>query len=795
MSSVVKPILIFILGLGAVICNAQTSTPTGNPGPVFNKYCVTCHNAKLKTGGFVLDPAELDHVGAHAEQWEKVVKKLRTQVMPPAGLPRPDDATYNSTAAWLETQLDGASAEHVELGKLPLLHRLSRTEYENAIRDLLALDALPQEMNYSLLLPPDNASSGFDNLADLLFVSPTAMESYLEAARKISRLAVGDPSMPVMVNTYRLSGEHTQDIHEQGLPFGTRGGLGVRTDVPLDGDYVFKVELAGAPREPDQLEITVDGARAQLVDVGEKPQPGAAPRGFRGPQKPLEIHVPLKAGPRMIGVTFVQKSEARDEETVRPRMRGRGTELGIDIVTISGPFHGQLASDTPSRRRIFVCHPVSTADETACAKQILSNLERHAYRRPVGTADLQDVMPFYTAGRKDGSFDRGIEQALERLLVSPQFLFRIERDAAGVAPGTPFRVSDLELASRLSFFLWSSIPDDELLNVAARGKLKDPVVLEREVRRMLADPRSESLVTNFAEQWLYVRDIDSKKPDELLFPDFDETLRNAFRRETDLFLDSVLRGNRSVLDLMTANYTFVNERLAKHYGISNVEGTYFRRITFPPDSPRGGLLGQGSILTLTAYATRTSPVLRGKWILENILSSPPPPPPPNVPPLKTEANDNGKPLTMRQAMEAHRANPVCSSCHARMDPIGFAMDNFDAVGRWRDTDAGQAIDGSGVLPDGTKFNGVAELKKALLRDPEQFVDTITEKLLMYAIARNVQYYDRPAIRAIVRQAAASNYTFASLVLGVVKSAPFQMRKSQPEEPVKSPSVTTAAVSR
>jgi hypothetical protein len=482
---------------------------------------------------------------------------------------------------------------------------------------------------------------------------------------------------------------------------------------------------------------------------------------------------------------------------VRPRMRGRGTELAIDIVTISGPYHVQAPGETPSRRRIFVCHPSpgasSAADEAACAKRILSNLERRAYRRPVSQADLQDVMPFYEAGRKDGSFDRGIEQALERLLVSPQFLFRIERDPPGIAPGTPYRVSDLELASRLAFFLWSSIPDDELLNVAARGRLKDPAVLEREVRRMLADSRSESLVTNFAEQWLYVRDIDAKKPDELLFPDFDETLRNAFRRETDLFLDSILRGNHSVLDLMTANYTFVNERLAKHYGIPNVEGTYFRRITFPPDSPRGGLLGQGSILTLTSYATRTSPVLRGKWILENILSAPPPPPPPNVPPLKTEANDTGKPLTMRQAMVLHRANPVCASCHARMDPIGFAMDNFDAVGRWRDTDAGQPIDASGVLPEGTKFSGVAELKKALLRQPEQFVDTIAEKLLMYAIARNVQYYDRPAIRAIVRQAAASNYTFASLVLGVVKSAPFQMRKSQTEEPVKPPSVTTAAL--
>ncbi len=374
----------------------------------------------------MLDTAELEHVGDHAEVWEKVVQKLRTESMPPARMPRPDEATYNSTAAWLETELDRASAEHVEPGKLPLLHRLSRTEYENAIRDLLALDALPKEMDYSLLLPPDNASSGFDNIADLLFVSPTAMESYLEAARKISRLAIGDPSMPVMVNTYRLSGEHTQDIHEQGLPFGTRGGLGVRSDVPLDGDYVFKIELARPPREPDQLEITVDGARAQLVDVG----PGGAPRGFRGPAKPIEIHVALKAGPRMIGVTFVQKTQARDESTVRPRMRGRGTELAIEMVTISGPYHGEIAPDTPSRRSIFVCRPTGAADETACAKRILSTLERRAYRRPVTEADLQDVMPFYTGGRKDGSFDRGIEQALERLLVSPQFLFRIERDRA-----------------------------------------------------------------------------------------------------------------------------------------------------------------------------------------------------------------------------------------------------------------------------------------------------------------------------------------------------------------------------
>src|SRR5665213_1311667 len=660
--------------------NAQTSGAAA--AATVKQYCIGCHSAALKTGGVFLDPATLTQVSSNAETWERAIKQLRAKSMPPVPMPRPDAATYDRFATYLETELDRTAAAQPNPGELPNLHRLTRTEYHNAIRDLLALDNLPKEMDYSLLLPADNASSGFDNSADLLFVPPTAMESYLESARKISRLAIGDPSMPVMVNTYRLSGEHTQDIHVQGLPFGTRGGLGVRTDVPLDGDYVFKIELAGAPREPDQLEITVDGARAQLLDVGLKLQPGEAPRRFRGPVKPIEIHVALKAGPRMIGVTFVQKTEARDEDTVLPRLRGRGTQLAIEMVTISGPYKGQTASDTPSRRRIFVCRPTGPSDETACAKRILSTLERRAYRRPVSDADLQDVMPFYVEGRKDGSFDRGIEQAVARLLVSPQFLFRIERDPPNVAPGTPFRVSDLELASRLSFFVWSSIPDDELLSVAARGKLKDPGVLEHQVRRMLADPRAESLVTNFAEQWLYIRDIDAKKPDELLFPDFDETLRESFRRETDLFLDSVLlHGNRSVLDLMTANYSFINERLAKHYGIPNVEGTYFRRMTFPPDSPRGGLLGQGSILTLTSYATRTSPVLRGKWILENILSDPPPPPPANVPALRDPTAEPDS--TLRRQLEQHRSNPACAGCHSRMDTLGFGLENFDAIGRWR----------------------------------------------------------------------------------------------------------------
>jgi Protein of unknown function (DUF1592)/Protein of unknown function (DUF1588)/Protein of unknown function (DUF1585)/Protein of unknown function (DUF1595)/Protein of unknown function (DUF1587) len=638
-----------------------------------------------------------------------------------------------------------------------------------------------------LLLPADNSGSGFDNIADLLFVSPTAMESYLDAAQKISGLAVGDPAAPVMVNRYRISVDQPQDARVDELPIGTRGGLAVRSDFPLDGEYVVKVELAGATRQPEQLEISVDGERVQLVtEAAPAPPAGRAAgrRAYQGALKPQEFRIPVKAGPRLMGITFINQNEMRDEETLRPQMRDRGTRLAIASVTISGPYSAKGPGDTPSRKRIFACRPETAADELPCAKRILSTLERRAYRRPITDADVERLVPFYTAGRAEGGFDLGIERALERLLVSPQFLFRIEHDPARVAPGTPYRISDLELASRLSFFIWSSIPDDELLDVANRGKLSDPAVLQQQARRMLADARSESLVTNFAEQWLYLRDIESKAPDDLLFQDFDETLRQALRRETDLFLDSVLRDNRSVLELVTANYTFLNERLAKHYGIPNVEGSYFRRVTLPPGDPRGGLLGQGSILTLTSYATRTSPVVRGKWVLENLLASAPPPPPANVPALKTEGSEAGKALTMREALTQHRANPVCAGCHARMDPIGFAMENFDAVGRWRTRDAGKPIDTSGVLPDGTRLDGMASLKKALLRQPEQFVGTIAGKLLMYAVGRNIQYYDQPAIRGIVREAAAGNNTFASLVLGVVTSAPFQMRESQSGAKVK-----------
>ncbi len=679
----------------------------------------------------------------------------------------------------LEDALDQAAAAKPNPGRLPLLHRLTRTEYQNAVRDLLMLDSLPKEFDYSLLLPPDNSSSGFDNIADLLFVSPTDLERYLDTAQKIAALAVGDPAMPVLVNIHRISDEQWQDSRVDPLPLGTRGGVAVRSHIPLDGEYVVKVEFAGLSKQAEQLEISVDGERLQLVTLPPNAPAGGPRRGYSAATKTQEFRVPVKAGPRLIGVTFLEPNQARDEETLRPQMRGRGTHLGLASVTISGPYNAKGPGDTPSRRRIFVCRPDEKAgDDLACAKQVLSTLVRRAYRRPATDADILSLEPFYKSGGAEGGFERGIQRALERLLVSPQFLFRIEREPTGLAPGTPYRIGDLELASRLSFFLWSSIPDDQLLDAATRGQLRDPAELNAQVRRMLADPRSQALVTNFAEQWLFLRDLESKKPDDLLFQDFDETLRDAFGQETNLFLDSVLRQDRSVLDLLTANYSFINERLASHYGIPNVKGSYFRRVEFPAGSPRGGLLGQGSILTITSYATRTSPVVRGKWVLENLLSAPPPPPPADIPALKTEAGETGKPLSMRAAMTLHRANPACASCHARMDPIGFAMENFDALGRWREHDHGNPIDVSGTFPDGTRIDGMAGLKKALLLHPEEFVGTVAEKLLMYAIGRNVQYYDQPAARAILRQAAANDYTFASLVAGVVNSKPFQMRTAQ-----------------
>jgi mono/diheme cytochrome c family protein len=778
-----------VLGTFFLATSGRTQTPSPPPpsaaaSATIKQYCIGCHSAALKTGGIVLDPGTLDKVSNNAETWERAIKQLRAKSMPPVPMPRPDAATYDRVATYLESELDRAAAAKPNPGDLPNLHRLTRTEYHNAIRDLLALDDLPKEMDYTLLLPADNGSSGFDNIADLLYVSPATMERYLDASTKISRLAVGDPAMPVMVNIYRTPLEGPQDLQVEELPFGTRGGTAIRSYFPLDGEYEINVELAGGARDSHQLELTVDGERKQLVTVGAAGgrggRGGTGGRGGRGGATPTDFRIAVKAGPRLIGVTFVQKTEALDEATLRPRQRSRGTQPAIAAVTIRGPYNATGPGDTPSRQRIFTCRPTNAAAEPACAKQILSTLARRAYRRPVTDADVATLLTFYDNGRKERDFDLGIQRAIERLLVSPQFLYRIERDPAGAAPGSVHSVSDLELASRLSFFLWSSIPDDELLNVAAAGKLKQSEVLEQQVKRMLADPRSESMVNNFAAQWLYLRDVDVKAPDLFVFREFDEGLRAAFEKETQLFLDSILRENRSVLELLTANYTFVNERLAKHYGIPNIRGAEFQRVTFPKDSPRGGLLGQGGILLLTSYSTRTSPVLRGKYVLENLLASPPPPPPPTVPSLKTENAKSGEPLTLRQAMVQHRADPACANCHARMDPIGFAMENFDAVGQWRDHDGANAIDVSSKLPDGTVVDGLAGVKQLLLNDPQRFVGAMTQKLLMYAIGRNVQYFDAPAVRKIVRDAAANNYKFDALVLGVVNSAPFQMRTVKAE---------------
>ena len=755
-----------------------------------DRYCVTCHNERVVTGrgaapsmlvsqlraaGLAFDTLDVNRVAGDAGAWERVIRKLEARTMPPAGRPRPDEAAYREAIDWLETALDRAAAEAPDPGRRPALHRLSRTEYRNAVRDLLALDHLPKEFDVSTLLPADNVTSGFDNLADLLFVSPATLERYLTAARRISRLAVGDASMPPIVDRYPLDRDLIQDGHLEGLPLGTRGGTLIRGHLPAAGEYVLTVEFAAAAREEHQVEVSVDGERARLFTIGGRPLVRGASGVFAfEAEPPVDVRIPLGAGPREIAVAFLRKTGARHEGLVRAARRGQRREPAIAAVTLSGPYGVDGAGDTPSRRRIFTCRPAAASAAEPCAREILSTLARRAYRRPVTGADLDLLLPFYEEGRAEGGFERGVQRALERLLVSPEFLYRIERDPEDAAPGVPYRVGGLELASRLSFFLWSSIPDDELLDRAADGSLGDPDVLEAQVRRMLADRRSRALVDNFAEQWLYLRDVEAKEPDPGFFPGFDENLRQAFERETALFIDSVLREDRGVAELLTADWTFVDERLAKHYGMPHVYGSHFRRVSLD-GTARRGLLGQGGILTLTSYATRTSPVLRGKWILENLLASPPPPPPPDVPAL-AEKTGEGAALSMRAAMERHRANPACASCHARMDPLGFALENFDAVGRWRVRgESNEVIDASGVLPDGTSFDGPEGMRRALLRDPERFAATVTEKLLTYALGRNVESYDMPAVRAVVRAAEEDGYRFSSLVLGIVRSTPFQMR--------------------
>jgi len=737
----------------------------------------------------MLDQADVDHPADHAEVWEKVVRKLRSGMMPPQGMPRPDQSKLDAFMVSLETSLDKAGLAHPDPGRAPL-HRLNRTEYANAIRDLLDL-----KVDVASLLPADDESNGFDNIAEVLRVSPSLMEAYLGASREVSGLAVGDPKIGPISLSFRVPPDMAQSEHIEGLPLGTRGGILIQHNFPLDGDYEFNVFLLRnivgyltGLEYAHQLEISIDGERVFLAPVGgeEDNKLSDSNLALAGDtlDARLKTKVHVKAGPHAVAVAFLRRDSAESDEPLQPFTRDldlqnmNGIPL-IDHVQVTGPMNATGPGETPSRRRIFVCHPANSKEELPCARKILSTLARRAYRRPVTDADMETLLSFYQSGRNHSSFEAGIENALRLVLASPKFLFRAEPDAPGVVPGSIYHIGDLELASRLSFFLWSSIPDEQLLTVAAQGKLKDPAVLEQQVRRMLADRRAESLVNNFAEQWLFLRNVQSLAPDQATFPNFDDNLRQAFRRETELLFASVANEDRNVLDLLTANYTFVNDRLAKQYGIPNVYGSQFRRVPIDNDARRG-LLGQGSILSVTSYPTRTSPVLRGKWIMENIMGSPPPAPPPNVPALKDQAQ-GGKVLSIRQLMEEHRKNPPCSTCHKVMDPLGFALESFNAVGEYRVKDASGPIDASGQLADGTKINGVVDLRNALLKHPDYFVGTLTEKLLTYALGRPLEYYDMPVVRQIVRDAARNDYRFSALILRIAKSTPFDMKKALERE--------------
>ncbi|MBI3894423.1 MAG: DUF1592 domain-containing protein [Acidobacteria bacterium] len=756
------------LQAGSQEASSPATQPASPQRVLLNRYCVTCHNEKLKTANLMLDKMDVEDVSEGAAVWEKVVRKLQGRAMPPAGMPRPDNATYDSFVTYMETALDRAATAKPNPGR-PVIHRLNRTEYGNAIRDLLAID-----IDAGSLLPADETAYGFDNNADALAVSPVLLERYMSAAKKISRLAIGDIAIPPAVETYYVPEDFVQeDRVSEDLPFGSRGGIVIHHYFPLDGDYVLKILLQRDSEEAilgvdklHQVDVLLDGARIELFTVGGERNGKSAEEYERTADAVLEIRIPARAGAHVVGVTFLK-------DTLKPDGAGFFRQ-GVASVTIGGPYGATAPGELPSRARIFVCLPTGSWDEDPCAKKILSTLARRAYRRPVTDADVQPLLGLYKVGRSKGGFEAGIMLALREMLVSPGFLFRVEHDPPNVAPDTAYRISDLELASRLSFFLWSSIPDDELLELAERGKLKYPAVLEQQVRRMLRDSRSKALVSNFGGQWLYLRNMRMKVPDAAVFRDFDENLRQALQQETELFFESNMREDRSVLDLLNADYTFLNERLARHYGIPNIYGSRFRRVTLT-DENRKGLLGQGSILAVTSYNTRTAPTLRGKWLLENILGAPPPPPPPNVPSLKDDKD--AKALTMRQRMEQHRANPACASCHKVMDPLGFALENFDAIGRYRTTDGKTLIDASGELPDGTKFAGPAGLRNVLLGKSEQFVATVIEKLLTYAVGREIEYYDMPAIRKITLEAA-PDHRWSALIMGIVKSAPFQMRKAQ-----------------
>ena len=747
------------------------------PRKLMDQYCVTCHNAKLKTANLLLDQLDLAHLDDHREIGELVVRKLRAGLMPPTNLPRPDRAAMDSMIEWMEAELDKKSETHLPA---PGLHRMNRAEYTNAIRDLLAL-----EVDATKFLPVDDSTRGFDNQAAALTISPALMEAYLSASGKISRLAIGDFNAPTQW-VWDVPPDTAQNHHIEGLPFGTRGGIKFDHQFPADGDYTFNVKgvtgyfqavLGGIQGE--KLEVTIDGERVYLYDW-DKEIANTTGRGKWTPK------IPVKAGLHVVGVTFLATNDIPGTELNRPFQRTMNTPGSIPgfifyphvgQVTIEGPHDAKGATSTASRQKIFTCRPTGKADEDACARRIITTLARQAFRRPATAAEIKELTQFYQAGRGEGGFEGGIEAALQRMLADPQFIYRGEREPANTVAGKPYRITDLELASRLSFFFWSSIPDDALLTVAASGRLREPAVLEQQVKRMLADPKSSALISNFTGQWLSVRGLKTFEPVVNLFPDYDDNLRAAYQREIELFFGSVIQEDRSVLDLLDGNYTFVNERLAKHYGLPNIYGPQFRRVTLPASlDVRRGLIGKGALLAVTSNAARTSPVTRGKWFQATFLGVEPPQPPPGVEVQLKSGSDTGntKIPTMREQLEVHRRNPTCAACHRIFEPVGIALENFDATGAWRTLEDGVPIDPSGQLVDGTKVSGVVDLRNSLLRYPDTFTRVVTEKLLTYALGRGVEDGDMPLVRSIVRQAAPGKYRFSSLALGIVKSPAFQM---------------------
>jgi hypothetical protein len=750
-------------GLCSLICQVPTARAAEpRHWGILDKYCVECHNTVDWAGGVAFDALSADSLADDAPTWEKAIRKMRTGMMPPAGKPRPSRAQLDGFAGELETRLDKVGLERPHPGTKSL-HRLNRSEYANAVRDLLAYD-----LDVATLLPADDAAEGFDNIADVLGVSPTLIQSYISAAMKISRWAVGDRSMAPALVKYAAPPGLSQQGHIEGLPLGTRGGLRFTHNFPLDAEYEFRVSAGGGFRfagpsggPPPKLDITLNGAPVQVAD----------PRKFR---------LRVKAGPQTIGIALVEQRRSDGVDDLYAKASSRRDDF--ENVVINGPFDATGPGDTPSRRAVFTCYPKDAAAEEPCARQILTHLAARAFRRPLQQSDpaVDGLMKFYETGRRSGGFEGGIQQGLARLLADPQFLYRMEADRTVVADGAAYRITDIELASRLSFFLWSSIPDDALIAVAAQGQLSKPRELEKQVRRMLADPRSRALVENFAGQWLHLRELRNAQP---LDREFDANLRDAFEQETQMLFADIVREDRSLIGLLDADYTYVNERLARHYGMPNVRGSYMRRVALPQDSPRRGVLGQGSILTVTSVGNRTSPVMRGAWVMETLLGAPPPRPPPGVEAdLKEEVNAT-KPSSVRERLERHRENPTCASCHQIMDPIGFSLENFDLIGRWREVDGTTPVDSNGTLIDGTKLTGPQDLRRALLEHSDSFVTSASEKLLTYALGRRLEHFDQPAIRKIVRDSKRDDYRFSALVLGVVNSVPFQMKAKRSDQAV------------